>query len=53
MDELKEMLKNIDTARPIDQMTVRDVSIAYPELDQVVEKMVRRGQWRVPGYYEK
>ena len=44
---------NIENARPIDQLTVDDVSLAYPQLDSIVEKMSKRGQWRVPGYYEK
>ncbi|KAI9327243.1 hypothetical protein DFJ73DRAFT_632218 [Zopfochytrium polystomum] len=53
MKELKELLVNIETARPVDQLTVDDVAKAYPELDKIVEKMVRRGQWYLPGYYEK
>ncbi|KAJ3195622.1 ATP synthase d subunit [Irineochytrium annulatum] len=68
LTELNQLLTNIETARPVDQLTVRptffvlvcltrgqvdDVAKAYPELDSIVEKMVKRGQWRVPGYYEK
>ena len=30
-----------------------DVVKALPEIDQRVEKMVKRGQWHVPGYDEK
>ncbi|KAJ3130889.1 ATP synthase d subunit [Physocladia obscura] len=51
--ELKDLLVNIETARPIDQLTVDDVVQAVPEIDAVVEKMAKRNQWRVPGYYEK
>ncbi|KAL2912006.1 ATP synthase d subunit [Polyrhizophydium stewartii] len=51
--ELQDMIKNIDTARPLEQLTVDDVAKAYPQLDATVEKMVKRGQWRIPGYYEK
>ncbi|KAJ3321283.1 ATP synthase d subunit [Boothiomyces sp. JEL0866] len=51
--ELNELLVNIENARPIDQMTIDDVATAYPALDATVEKMAKRGQWRVPGYYEK
>ncbi|KAJ1550222.1 ATP synthase d subunit [Cladochytrium tenue] len=53
MQELKDLLVNIETARPVDQLTVGDVSKADPTLDKNVEKMVKRGQWLVPGYYEK
>ncbi|KAJ3183456.1 ATP synthase d subunit [Geranomyces variabilis] len=53
VDELKVLLKNIETARPVDQLTVEDVAKAYPELDKTVEKMAKRGQWKVPGYYER
>ncbi|KAI8826559.1 uncharacterized protein EV422DRAFT_490627 [Fimicolochytrium jonesii] len=53
VDELKVLLTNIETARPVDQLTVDDVAKAYPELDKTVEKMVKRGQWKVPGYYER
>ncbi|KAI9096132.1 hypothetical protein DFS34DRAFT_154890 [Phlyctochytrium arcticum] len=51
--ELQELLHNIETARPVDQLTVDDVAKAYPELDATVAKMAKRGQWRVPGYYER
>lgn len=53
MSELKVLQKDIETARPIAELTVDDVAKAYPELDKTVEKMALRGQWRVPGYYEK
>lgn len=53
LKEMKELLKHIETARPIDQLTVEDVAKAYPSLDATVEKMAKRGQWSVPGYYEK
>ncbi|KAJ3020182.1 ATP synthase d subunit [Thoreauomyces humboldtii] len=53
VDELKSLLTNIETARPVDQLTVEDVAKAYPDLDKTVEKMVKRGQWKVPGYYER
>jgi hypothetical protein len=49
---LKQLLVNIENAKPIDQILVDDVAKAYPKLDQTVEKMAKRGQWKVPGYYE-
>ena len=51
--ELKELLAEINTARPVDQLTVDDVAKADPTIDANVEKMVKRAQWKVPGYYEK
>jgi F-type H+-transporting ATPase subunit d len=51
--ELQVLLGDIEQARPIDQLTVDDVANAYPQLDSIVEKMAKRGQWKVPGYYEK
>ncbi|KAI8808881.1 hypothetical protein BJ742DRAFT_853153 [Cladochytrium replicatum] len=53
LKELDALLKNIETARPLDQLTVDDIASAIPELDPTVEKMVKRGQWKVPGYYER
>jgi F-type H+-transporting ATPase subunit d len=53
LQELEQLLKDIQTARPIDQLTVDDIARAYPPLDSIVEKMAKRGQWKVPGYYEK
>ncbi|KAJ3415821.1 ATP synthase d subunit [Chytridiales sp. JEL 0842] len=53
LKELNELLTNIETARPVDQLTVEDVAHAYPELDNTVAKMAKRGQWIVPGYYER
>ncbi|TPX67200.1 hypothetical protein SpCBS45565_g03977 [Spizellomyces sp. 'palustris'] len=53
VSELQVLLTNIETARPVDQLTVDDVAKAYPELDKTVEKMAKRGQWKVPGYYER
>ncbi len=51
--ELNVLLSNIDQARPLEELTVDDVVQAAPEIDQTVEKMVKRSQWLVPGYYEK
>ena len=45
------ILREIADANMIEK--VEDVSKAYPELDAIVEKMVKRGQWNPPGYYEK
>lgn len=53
LDQLKETLKNIDSARPFDQLTVEDVVKAKPEIDEKVEFLIKKGRWDAPGYKEK
>ncbi len=53
LQELSQLLQNIETARPVDQLTVDDVANALPEVDINTAKLAKRGQWIVPGYYEK
>lgn len=50
---LQETLKNIESARPFDQLTVDELAKARPEIDAKVEEMVKKGKWEVPGYKEK
>lgn len=55
-EEIKQLegaLKDIEAARPFDQLTVDDVATAAPDLDKKVEYMVKNGKWEVPGYKEK
>ncbi|CAH2354446.1 ATP synthase subunit d, mitochondrial [[Candida] railenensis] len=51
--QLEETLKDIEGARPFDQLTVEDVSSARPDLNEKVTYMVKNGKWNVPGYKEK
>ncbi|KAF5388177.1 hypothetical protein D9615_000076 [Tricholomella constricta] len=53
LKELQVTLANIEDARPFDQLTVEDVGKAHPRLIEVVETMVKKGKWTVPGYKEK
>ncbi|KAJ3201715.1 ATP synthase d subunit [Clydaea vesicula] len=53
LGELDELLQNIKTARPVDELTVEDVTKILPEIDENTAKLAKRGQWTVPGYYEK
>ncbi|KAK0453265.1 ATP synthase d subunit [Armillaria solidipes] len=53
LKELQATLANIEEARPFDQLTVNDVGEAHPRLLEVVETMVKKGKWTVPGYKEK
>lgn len=50
---LRETLKNIENARPFDELTVDDLIKAKPEIDKKVEEMVKKGKWEVPEYYDK
>lgn len=51
--QLQHTLKDIEGARPFDQLTVDDVAQARPDLDEKVTYMVKNGKWEVPGYKEK
>jgi len=51
--ELQATLANIEEARPFDELTVNDVGDAHPRLVQVMETMLKKGKWTVPGYNEK
>ena len=53
MVELKEFLNNIETARPFEQISVDDLEKASPDSDKVIATMVKRGQFRIPGYFEQ
>ncbi|KAL3897958.1 MAG: hypothetical protein SGCHY_003056, partial [Lobulomycetales sp.] len=51
--DLNQMLTNIETARPLEHLHVDDVAKIMPEVDQRTAELAHRGQWIVPGYYEK
>ncbi|KNC97171.1 uncharacterized protein SPPG_07558 [Spizellomyces punctatus DAOM BR117] len=54
VSELRKMMDDIEHMRAPEQLIVDDVFAAYPQdLDAVVAKMAKRGQWRMPGYYER
>ncbi|KAJ7591080.1 hypothetical protein C8J56DRAFT_858502 [Mycena floridula] len=53
LKELQATLGNIEQARPFEQMTVKDVTDAHPRFIEVVETMLKKGKWTVPGYKEK
>merc|ERR1712225_181546 len=53
LSNLSSTLKNIEDARPFEQLTLDDVAKARPEITKTVEKMVSQGKWTVPGYTEK
>lgn len=56
LDEIKQLqdtLKDIENARPFDQLTIEDIVKARPDVDEKVTHMVKNGRWEVPGYKEK
>ncbi|KAH9888666.1 hypothetical protein F4778DRAFT_773480 [Xylariomycetidae sp. FL2044] len=53
LKDLQATLKNIETARPFDQVTVDEVVAAEPSIDEKTSKLVSKGRWSVPGYKEK
>ncbi|KAL9577497.1 MAG: hypothetical protein Q9212_006324 [Teloschistes hypoglaucus] len=53
VQSLEKALRDIETARPFDELTVDEVIVADPEIDRRTEWLVSRGRWSVPGYKEK
>ncbi|PWN90734.1 hypothetical protein FA10DRAFT_229223 [Acaromyces ingoldii] len=53
LKDLKATLKNIEDARPFDQLTVDDVVAARPEIRETVEAMMKQGKFSTPQYTEK
>ncbi|KAI5963250.1 ATP7 [Candida pseudojiufengensis] len=52
IEALKATLKDIESSRPFDQLTVDDVAAARPDLDDKVTYMVKRGKWNLKSYQE-
>ncbi|KAG7662343.1 ATP7 [[Candida] subhashii] len=53
ISQLQQTLKDIETARPFDELTVDDVIAAKPIIEERLTWMVKNGKWEVPGYKEK
>ncbi|KAI8951771.1 hypothetical protein F4801DRAFT_589431 [Xylaria longipes] len=53
LKDLEATLKNIETARPFEELTVDEVAAAEPSIDEKTAKLVSKGRWSVPGYKEK
>ncbi|KAF2654078.1 NAC-domain-containing protein [Lophiostoma macrostomum CBS 122681] len=51
--DLEKTLKNIEEARPFEDLTVDEVAAAQPDIDKRTEQLVSKGRWMVPGYREK
>ncbi|KEZ39220.1 hypothetical protein SAPIO_CDS9885 [Scedosporium apiospermum] len=53
LQDLEKTLKNIETARPFEDLTVDEVAAAEPSIDQKTAQLVSKGRWVVPGYKER
>jgi hypothetical protein len=53
LQSLGATLKDIESARPFEDLTTTDVARARPQITQAVEEMVKNGKWTTPGYGEK
>ncbi|KAH6630434.1 hypothetical protein B0J18DRAFT_421162 [Chaetomium sp. MPI-SDFR-AT-0129] len=53
LKDLEKTLKNIEEARPFEDLTVDEVAAAEPSIDEKTAKLVSKGRWSVPGYKEK
>ncbi|KAL8704127.1 MAG: hypothetical protein Q9201_002711 [Fulgogasparrea decipioides] len=51
--DLEKTLRNIETARPFEDLTVDEIAAAEPEIDKRTEQLVSKGRWQIPGYKEK
>lgn len=50
LKDLEKTLKNIDEARPFEDLTVDDVAAAESSIDEKTSSLVSKGRWSVPGY---
>lgn len=48
--DLEKTLKNIEEARPFEDLTVDEVVAARPDIDERTAQLVSKGRWQVPGY---
>lgn len=53
LQDLEKTLKNIEEARPFEDLTVDEVAAAEPSIDEKTAKLVSKGRWVVPGYKER
>ncbi|KAK4125306.1 NAC-domain-containing protein [Parathielavia appendiculata] len=53
LKDLEKTLKNIEEARPFEDLTVDEVAAAEPSIDEKTAKLVSKGRWSVPGYKER
>ncbi|KAI9753377.1 MAG: ATP synthase d subunit [Lichina confinis] len=52
LKDLEKTLRNIEDARPWEDLTLDDMMKAAPEIEKKTEQMVANGRWMPPGYRE-
>ncbi|POS87799.1 ATP synthase D chain, partial [Erysiphe pulchra] len=50
LKDLEKTLKNIEEARPFEDLTVEEVIAARPDIEEKANKIISKGRWSVPGY---
>ncbi|KAI8989974.1 hypothetical protein BDB01DRAFT_779586 [Pilobolus umbonatus] len=53
LKDLQATLTNIESSRPIEQLTVDDIIVAKPEITKNIEESLQKGNFSIPGYKEK
>lgn len=53
LTDLQTTLDNIQSARPFDQLTINELAVARPEVDEKVYELLNKKRYEVPGYEEK
>ncbi|KAH0538207.1 ATP synthase d subunit [Glutinoglossum americanum] len=53
LSDLDKTLRNIEEARPFEDLTVDEVVAARPDIEERTKQLVSKGRWAVPGYKEK
>eukprot|EP00834_Sanchytrium_tribonematis_P001452 NODE_35_length_36362_cov_0.944434.p28 type:complete len:160 gc:universal NODE_35_length_36362_cov_0.944434:27980-28459(+) len=53
VSQYKECLQNISKALPVEELTLKDVEKAFPEVDEKVTELANKGEWYNENYYGK
>ena len=53
LQQYKGCLENIKTAVPVEQLTLKDVEKAFPEVDEKIVELANKGEWYDEEYYAK
>jgi len=53
LHDLQAALTNIEQARPVEDLTIDDVLVARPDINETLDKRFAEGKWTIPGYQEK
>eukprot|EP00835_Amoeboradix_gromovi_P004470 NODE_349_length_10402_cov_0.251286.p7 type:complete len:160 gc:universal NODE_349_length_10402_cov_0.251286:3540-3061(-) len=53
LKKFETCLQDIKTAVPVEQLTLKDVEKAFPEIDEKVVELANKGEWYNEEYYAK